>query len=287
MEWYYAESGQQIGPIAEEQLAEYARRGTIRGETLVWHAGLSGWRPYREVAAPPAWQTPRPQPTQNWQTATPAASRQAAGSGLPTRRCSACGRDFALADLAVYGQAAICGECKPGYVQRLRQGTTAATHAPAQTFRYAGFWIRFVALMIDGLILTVVFSVIYLVVGILFGISAAALGAAVGRSNDPGAIIAALAPFYVFILLFSVAIPLTYNLIFWTRSGATPGKMAVGIKVVTPEGGRITGGQAVGRHFGQVVSGMILYIGYMMAGWDIEKRSLHDRMAGTRVIYAR
>jgi uncharacterized RDD family membrane protein YckC len=85
----------------------------------------------------------------------------------------------------------------------------------------------------------------------------------------------------------SLAVGLTYYCFFWVRYGATPGKMALGLKVVNPDGGPISAGQAVGRYFSLILSGLILCIGFMMAGWDDQKRALHDRIAGTRVIRIR
>jgi uncharacterized RDD family membrane protein YckC len=41
---------------------------------------------------------------------------------------------------------------------------------------------------------------------------------------------------------------------------------------------------AVGRYFAHMLSAFTLYIGYMMAGWDEEKRALHDRICDTRVV---
>jgi uncharacterized RDD family membrane protein YckC len=69
--------------------------------------------------------------------------------------------------------------------------------------------------------------------------------------------------------------------------GATPGKMALGLKIVRPDGGPISAGRAVGRYFAEILSALTLMIGYMMAGWDSEKRALHDRIADTRVIKTR
>lgn len=83
----------------------------------------------------------------------------------------------------------------------------------------------------------------------------------------------------------SLALGICYFVFFWTQYGATPGKMVLKLKVITPEGGFISAGQAVGRYFSQILSGLILCIGFMMAGWDSEKRALHDRIANTRVIY--
>jgi uncharacterized RDD family membrane protein YckC len=82
----------------------------------------------------------------------------------------------------------------------------------------------------------------------------------------------------------SYGLPAAYEIFFIGAYGATLGKMLMKIKVVTPEGGRISYARATGRHFAKLLSGIILYIGYLMAFWDDEKRALHDRMCGTRVI---
>lgn len=66
---------------------------------------------------------------------------------------------------------------------------------------------------------------------------------------------------------------------------ATPGKRAMGIKVVGETGQRIGFGRASGRYFGKIVSGMIFNIGYVMAGLSARKQALHDLMAGTLVVF--
>ena len=71
---------------------------------------------------------------------------------------------------------------------------------------------------------------------------------------------------------------------FLGKFGATPGKMACKLKVVRPDGERISYARALGRHFAEMLSGIILYIGYIMAAFDEEKRTLHDRICDTRVI---
>jgi uncharacterized RDD family membrane protein YckC len=60
--------------------------------------------------------------------------------------------------------------------------------------------------------------------------------------------------------------------------------MACGIKIVTPDGNRVSYMRAFGRYFAEILSGMILLIGYIMAAFDYEKRALHDRICSTRVI---
>jgi len=79
----------------------------------------------------------------------------------------------------------------------------------------------------------------------------------------------------------------TYETFFIVKFGATPGKMAVGVKVVRPDGSGIQVGRAIGRYFSKMLSAMILYIGYIMAGFDSQKRALHDMICDTRVIKTR
>lgn len=78
----------------------------------------------------------------------------------------------------------------------------------------------------------------------------------------------------------------TYEIYFISQQGATPGKMACGLRVVTPEGGRIVG-RAIGRYFAKFLSAIILCIGYIMIAFDAEKRGLHDQICDTRVIKVR
>lgn len=67
-------------------------------------------------------------------------------------------------------------------------------------------------------------------------------------------------------------------------SQATIGKKALGLKVTTLSGDRISFGQATGRYFGKIISSIILFIGYLMMLWDERKQTLHDKMAGTLVV---
>jgi len=241
MDWFYAHEGKQLGPVSDADLAQLARGGTVTAETLVWHAGLTDWQPYRTIVA---------------------------GESTSLRFCSGCGKQFAVNDIAMFGEAAVCASCQPGYVQRLRQGMTSTG---PQAFRYAGFWIRVVAVIIDSIIMEIVQYAILIPAGLTsFSGSDNLVSAAMGLS-----------------ILISMVLNLAYYLFFWTRYGATPGKMALGLKIVRPDGQLISMGQAIGRYFAQFLDVLILGIGYMMAGWDSEKRTLHDRLCDTRVIRVR
>lgn len=68
------------------------------------------------------------------------------------------------------------------------------------------------------------------------------------------------------------------------RNQATFGKKAMGLKVTNLNGERITFAQATGRYFGKIISSLILCIGYLMMLWDDKKQTLHDKMAGTLIV---
>lgn len=48
--WYYVQSGQQAGPVSQEQLVGYFQDGTVLPNTLVWRKGMANWLPANEVA---------------------------------------------------------------------------------------------------------------------------------------------------------------------------------------------------------------------------------------------
>jgi len=84
--------------------------------------------------------------------------------------------------------------------------------------------------------------------------------------------------------LLQLAITATYTTWLVGKYGATLGKMACQLKVITADGGRVSYPRALGRYFAEILSSIILLIGYIMAAFDDEKRTLHDRICNTRVI---
>jgi uncharacterized RDD family membrane protein YckC len=202
----------------------------------------------------------------------------ASAYGPETLYCAECGRPSAPDELARFGDLLICPACKNNYAQKLREGV-----APAASYEYGGFWIRFLAVVIDGIILMVVGTILqYAVLG---NISSRL------RPPEPGT------PPEQFLGLFlgvvgmawalNTAIDCLYQSLFIGYLGATPGKMALSLKVTRPDGQPVGLPRAFARYFGKMLSGLILGIGYIMAGFDSEKRGLHDLICDTRVIRAR
>jgi uncharacterized RDD family membrane protein YckC len=132
--------------------------------------------------------------------------------------------------------------------------------------RPAGFWVRVVALLIDVVILLIVRATLALAARIVWGASlpdAMALRSAIG----------------VFTLIFAGA----YATVLHAATGQTIGKMLVRAHVVLVDGGAVPIGTSLLRVFGHGVSIATLGLGYLMAGLRLDKRALHDLIAGTRV----
>jgi uncharacterized RDD family membrane protein YckC len=195
-----------------------------------------------------------------------------------TRYCSECGRPTASDDLARFGDRLICPLCKDRYAQKLREGVM-----PAVGMRYAGFWIRVSAALIDSVILGTVSTILQYA---MFPSTLTNMPVPTPGSNPFDALGPALAR-QGWAILVSTLISLTYSAWFIGALGATPGLMALGLKVVRPDGSAIGYGRAVARYFAAMLGGMILGIGYLLVAFDSEKRALHDMICDTRVIQTR
>lgn len=79
----------------------------------------------------------------------------------------------------------------------------------------------------------------------------------------------------------------TYFIASWGIKGQTIGKMALGLKVVAEDGTVLDLGKASIRYFAQMLSALLLGIGFIMIAFDGQKRGLHDMIAKTRVVKSR
>jgi uncharacterized RDD family membrane protein YckC len=149
---------------------------------------------------------------------------------------------------------------------------------------YAGFWLRFVAYLIDVLIVGIPVGVIFLVV-----VLGAGFGTAFGRIGEGNAsdiLPVLLGGAFLTILCFAlVGIWLYFALCESSAWQATVGKRALGLVVTDYAGDRVTFGRASGRFFARFITGLLPFaIGYIMAGFTEKKQALHDMIAGCLVI---
>lgn len=117
--------------------------------------------------------------------------------------------------------------------------------------KYAGFWTRFAAAFIDGLIIGVI-------PGMMFK---------GGNGN-----------------VLSFLIGLGYSVWMLTTYSATVGMMVLKIKILKENGGKVTYQDAILRYFAAILSGIVFLLGYLWMIWDVKKQTWHDHIAKTVVV---
>ena len=263
MNWYYAIDREKQGPITETEFNALVESGTITDATLVWNETITDWTPFEEIkpkeGEPKATDSPQPEKA--------AAPKVAAKKTAGQKTCSECGKSFPEDELAKFKDDLVCASCKPAFLQKIREGVSMGAMV------YAGFWIRLGAKIIDGIIIAIVNFVINLAFGAMI----------IPTVTDPEDFQAVMIPVIIMSFL-QWAVSFTYTTWFVGKFAATPGKMVCGLKVVTAEGEKVTYLRAFARCLGELLSSIIFLIGYIMAAFDSEKRTLHDRICSTRVI---
>lgn len=192
-----------------------------------------------------------------------------------TERCERCGDELCPGCFVVLGDRAYCAGCKLEYVRDRRSGIVpGALELASLGSRFVGLWADgFITAMASYLVL------IPLVVGL------AALGASAETASGSPGIFPMLLTLMMYPVMFGV--PVVYEGLMLARSGQTLGKMALSVKVVTPEGGEIGKGQAWGRAALKLLLGSCAGIDYVPAFFTRERTCLHDMLARTRVVKVR
>ena len=180
--------------------------------------------------------------------------------------CPACGLDQATG--------ASCERCGINYAW-YQQNLSLQPNRPAdrpEALPKAGFWARFLAVVIDSMLVGLV----------QFGLSVLmvlTIGSVGGNNPEATAAMSGLAS------LVSLVLGIAYYVFFTGYGGQTPGKMALSVKVIRTDGEEIGFGRALLREVpGKFISGILLGIGYLMVAFDRQKQGLHDKIADTYVI---
>lgn len=257
-EWYYAEGQQRQGPVAEQEIRQLFQRSQITLDTLVWREGMAQWAALRTVV-------------DELQLQTLASVAAEPSTGFDLRG------DYAAID---NGTAPLPGSgplsASPYGASAASVGYGNAVPVHGAEVLYAGFWKRFAAYMIDYVILTASSMIIGAIVGLGIGGAASLAG---GGSTTAGVLSQLLGA------LIGFGISLAYYGWFHASvGGATPGKMALGIKVVRSDGDRISGARSIGRYFATLLSSLTLLVGYIMAAFTERKQALHDMICDTVVV---
>jgi uncharacterized RDD family membrane protein YckC len=150
----------------------------------------------------------------------------------------------------------------------------------SETVRYAGFWLRFLAMMIDTVLLTAVtFPLLLAIYGLpdlsLRGDLSDLTTDRTAQYNGPAG------------LVIQYVLPAIAAIVFWKYKSATPGKMILSIKIVDARhGGSLSVTQCLIRYFAYLVSMLPLGLGFLWIAFDKRKQAWHDKLAGTIVVRA-
>jgi len=169
--------------------------------------------------------------------------------------------------------------------------TPYAGVARAGTVVYAGFWLRFIAFILDAVIVGIPTSIVFL---LILGASRFSHSIFTNPPETPSALIALLGAGVILrIVIFSVFITwLYYALLESSAWQATVGKKLLGVYITDLGGNRVSFGRASGRYFGMVLFRLPPVIGPLLifpidcicAGFTEKKQALHDMMAGCFVL---
>ncbi|CAK0761890.1 RDD domain-containing protein [Gammaproteobacteria bacterium] len=143
----------------------------------------------------------------------------------------------------------------------------------ASDVRYAGFWRRLAAAVIDiAILVPVLMLLLYLMYGMAYFEWMATRTDPLAVYGNGDAIISNLLPMVVAIY-------------FWMRYLGTPGKLLLGCHLVDAKSGApLRLRQAIFRNIGYLVSLFTFGLGFLWIAWDARKQGFHDKIAGSVVI---
>jgi len=210
------------------------------------------------------------------------------GTPLPagTTFCQNCGTPVS----ASAGTPAISAPAAPvpsAYAAPAAPGTVSPHWLPSPARTYAGFWLRVVAHLIDGLLIGVVMMALLIPLAVMTGVGAGLRRFHPNDPPDPAMVMAFIGSLWLLILVAVIGGWLYSAYCESSEWQATPGKKLLNLVVTDLNGNRVTFGRASGRFFAKMVSGLIPFgIGYIMAGFTERKQALHDVIASCLVLRA-
>ena len=179
--------------------------------------------------------------------------------------CTNCGQAMQRIPSAAYPSPAAPPPPQPQPLEQQPAQNVWQTRAPSQPVAYAGFWLRLVAYIIDAMILGMAGVIAFFP---LFRANIHAFTA-----QNPWEVYTSMSrPLFAIRLLALMLSWIYYASMESSTWQATLGKKILGLKVTDLAGNRISFGRASGRFFGKILSGMILGIGFLMAGFTARKR---------------
>jgi uncharacterized RDD family membrane protein YckC len=249
MSWYYYKDDEKIGPITKEQVDILIQNNVITAETRIWNDSTQTWKTYQEVATDITMDEPSTLEIAPEESTT---DTSPSSQAIP---CDICGLPFPQNEMTDIGDKQYCETCKKEYFKEIKSNLSIGRALP-----YASFFNRLIAKAIDY----VVIIIIYTVLSFLFSL--------IGVSG-------------LFVYFIALLVSTAYSIYFVGTYNATIGKMIIGIEIIVPDGTAVDYKVATYRLLAEGLSSFGLYFGYFLIFFDAEKRTLHDRICNTRVVF--
>jgi uncharacterized RDD family membrane protein YckC len=199
--------------------------------------------------------------------------------------CSKCG-------VLVNDRAAFCSSCGQPFPNAApTPAAVAATQVPAAPtavrprVEYAGFWVRFLAYLIDSVVMGLGFVVVVIPLAFLLGVGSLIRQIHPGQEiGDAGALV--LVGLFVLAVVIGIFATWLYHALMESSIWqATVGKKVLDLVVTDMGGKRISFGRATGRHFAKIITNLIpLAIGYLLAGFTERRQAVHDMISGCLIL---
>lgn len=279
-EWYYVDNlHQRQGPVPQDALVKLHRSGALNDASLAWREGMGQWTPLGELGSELGLAGPAPiaAPPPPGPAAEPVVERPLTGRAVFTASEPSYAHHATVHTLQADTLATAAAAASPYAAPRAEVAGTR-TVAPVQDGHlvYAGFWKRVAASMIDAFAIGIPVGIVAAIIAGLLGLGSSFASGFSGTANafnlgESG--------------ISWVLSALAYG---WFHSAAglmaTPGKLAIGIKVVRTDGDKISFLRGFGRYWATLLSAILIGIGYLMAAFTARKQALHDMVCDTLVV---
>ncbi len=207
--------------------------------------------------------------------------------------CPACGQpalnsSVAAASAGIAGGATPVAALPAGNYPPVAPQVAAPVVYGQPAVQFAGFWLRVVAYLIDGVIMGLAFMALFIPFAVMTGLTAA-LGS-IHPGEDPRDVGALLGGTFFLGLITIIALAILGGWLYHAKMEssswqATLGKKALNLRVTDLAGARVTFARATGRHFAKLITGLIpLGVGFALAGLTERRQALHDMLASCLVL---
>lgn len=271
--WHYVKNGEAAGPVMGDEIRRMAATGTLTPATKIWTPGLAQWidaGTFPELFAPAE---PAPPPLPN--------HGQGGIRDLPHAAHGVAPQGYGFAGQPIAGD----------------QGTESGYISARPERRYGGFWLRVLALIIDGLVISGIvwlalrFTPLYVYArGFVANVIPIENFEVLQEALQQSRVVLERGEFLNWMVLAStnaVIAALYFVILQATPLQATIGKAILGLRLITSKGDNVGLFRSLWRYICTFISSAIFGIGFLFAGWTREKTALHDMLAGTRVVRRR